>query len=58
MKRPVLVTRFGKPLIEIKPIASIASQNLVRSRKSKMRIPGDVVLPAGDADDCTTLREP
>ena len=53
-KRPVLVTRFGKPFIEIKPIAS---QNLVSSGKSKMRILGDIILPASDSEDHDTLCE-
>ena len=45
-KRSILITRFGKPIAEIRPIT-----------KGKLMILGDIISPANDPDDWEVLRD-
>jgi len=56
-KRPVLVTRFGKPAVQIRPADPIASRNLFGFMKGEITIIGDIVVPASDPDDWEVLRD-
>jgi prevent-host-death family protein len=53
-KRPVLVTRFGTPVAEVRPVAT---RNFMGSMKGKMKIVGDIVSQASDPDDWEVLRD-
>ena len=55
--RPVLVTRFGKPIAEIVPQSSrTTGQAWIGSFQSRGRILGDIVSPATDEKDWEVLR--
>jgi prevent-host-death family protein len=53
-KRPVLITRFGIPVAEVRPVAN---RKFMSSMKSEMKIVGDIVSPASDPDDWDVLRD-
>jgi prevent-host-death family protein len=54
---PVLVTRFGTPVAEIvPPPLAERPKSWLGSMKASARIVGDIVSPAGDADDWEVLR--
>ena len=55
--KPVLVTRFGAPVAEIVPPPPPEKpKSWLGSMKGSARIVGDIVSPAGDADDWEGLR--
>jgi prevent-host-death family protein len=55
--KPILVTRFGEPVAEIVPPPMLEkTKNWIGSMKGSARIVGDIVSPAGDADDWEVLR--
>ena len=55
--RPILVTRFGKPVAEIVPPSPAAKAvPWIGSFQSRGRIVGDVVGPATDPGDWDVLR--
>jgi prevent-host-death family protein len=57
-KKPIRVTRFGKPVAEIVP--PTPSQNImdwIGSMKGKMEIVGDIVSPVIDLKDIEALRD-
>ena len=57
-RRPVLVTRFGKPVAEVVPAR--ASQNSgpwLGSMKGTARIVGDIVGPVVDPEEWEALRK-
>lgn len=50
--KPVLVTRFGKPVAEIKPPTPLKkSKRVLGSMKGTAKILGDIVSPAIDEDE-------
>jgi prevent-host-death family protein len=53
-KRPVLITRFGIPVAEVRPVAN---RKFMGSMKSETKIVGDIVSPASDPDDWEVLRD-
>ena len=54
--KPVLVTRFGRPIAEIVPPSGrAAGAGWVGSFQSRGRIVGDVVSPATDEEDWDVL---
>jgi len=57
-RKPVLVTRFGKPVAEIVP-PSVPERpaNWMGSMAGTVRILGDIVGPSTDADEWDALRE-
>lgn len=57
-KKPVRVTRFGKPLAEVIPPSSdISSSSWIGSMKDSMKILGDIVSPANDEKEWEALRD-
>ena len=55
--RPVLVTRFGKPIAEIVPPSGRArGQAWIGSFQTRGRVLGDIVSPAADQGDWEVLR--
>jgi prevent-host-death family protein len=56
--KPILVTRFGKPVAEIVPPSPEAKpKSWLGSMKGTMEILGDIVSPVIDEDDFEALRD-
>ena len=57
-KKPIRVTRFGKPVAEVVPPTSVEDRSSwIGSMKNSMRIKGDIVSPATNEDDWEVLRD-
>jgi prevent-host-death family protein len=57
-KRPLRVTRFGKPVAEVVPASPEAGPaDWIGSMKDSMEILGDIVSPAGDEGEWEALRD-
>ena len=57
-KKPIRVTRFGKPVAEVVPPTSVEERSSwIGSMKNSMRITGDIVSPATDEDEWEVLRD-
>jgi len=57
-KKPLLVTRFGKPIAEVVPPSSNAgSASWIGSMKDSMKIVGDIVSPADHENEWEVLRD-
>ena len=57
-KRPLRVTRFGKPVAEVVPASPEAGPaDCIGSMKDSMEILGDIVSPAGDEGEWEALRD-
>ena len=57
-KKPIRVTRFGKPVAEVVPPTSVQERSSwIGSMKNSMRITGDLVSPATDEDEWEVLRD-
>ena len=58
-KKPIRVTRFGKPVAEVVPSAPtvIDREKWFGSMKDTMRITGDILAPANDEDEWEVLRD-
>src|SRR5258708_14218622 len=57
-KKPIRVTRFGKPVAEVVPPTSVEDRSSwIGSMKNSMRITGDIVSPAPDEDAWEILRD-
>jgi prevent-host-death family protein len=57
-KKPLRVTRFGKPIAEILPTAPQPSRtDWFGSMKDTIEILGDIVSPASDEDEWEVLRD-
>jgi prevent-host-death family protein len=57
-KKPVRITRFGKPVAEVIPPTAIEDRAAwIGSMKNSMRITGDIVSPATDEDEWEVLRD-
>ena len=57
-KKPLRVTRFGKPVAEIVPPSPEAGHNdWIGSMHDTMKIPGDIVSPVIDEKDIEALRD-
>ena len=57
-KKPIRVTRFGKPVAEVVPPTSVEKRSSwIGSMKNSMRIKGDIVSPAIDEDEWEVLRD-
>lgn len=55
-KKPIRITRFGKPIVEIIPIDPLRNRDWVGSMKGKTKILGEIVAPACDESDWEVLR--
>jgi prevent-host-death family protein len=57
-KKPIRVTRFGKPVAEVVPPTMVEDRSSwIGSMKNSMRIKGDIVSPATNEDDWEVLRD-
>ena len=57
-KKPILVTRFGKPVAEVIPASPKADTgDWIGSMKGTFEILGDIVSPANDEQDWEVLRD-
>ena len=57
-KKPIRVTRFGKPVAEVVPASPKASAgDWIGSMKGTFEILGDIVSPANDQQDWEVLRD-
>jgi prevent-host-death family protein len=57
-KKPIRVTRFGKPVAEVVPPTSVEQRSSwIGSMKDSMRITGDIISPATDESDWEILRD-
>jgi prevent-host-death family protein len=54
-KKPVRVTRFGKPIAEVVPPSSVPTADWIGSMKDTIQILGDIVSPATEEDDWEAL---
>jgi prevent-host-death family protein len=57
-KKPLLVTRFGKPIAEVVPAPPRAGAgDWIGSMKGTFEILGDIVSPANEEEDWEVLRD-
>jgi prevent-host-death family protein len=56
-KKPVRVTRFGKPVAEIVPASLDAPANWLGSMKNRIDILGDVISPANEETEWQVLHD-
>jgi prevent-host-death family protein len=57
-KKPIRVTRFGKPVADVVPPTSVVDRAAwIGSMKGTMKIIGDIVSPATDEDEWEVLRD-
>jgi prevent-host-death family protein len=56
-KRPILITRRGKPVAEVIPAAPSRPKDLFGFMKGSVEILGDIVSPANDPEDWEVLRD-
>jgi hypothetical protein len=57
-KKPICITRFGKPVAEVSP-PSVKAQGAdwFGSMKGEIQILGDIISPANDENDWEVLRD-
>ena len=57
-KRPVRITKFGKPVAELGPPSpKPITKDWLESMKGQITIVGDIISPASDPDDWEVLRD-
>jgi prevent-host-death family protein len=57
-KKPIRVTRFGKPVAEVVPPTAVEDRSSwIGSMKQSFEITGDIVSPANDENDWEVLRD-
>ena len=57
-KKPLRITRFGKPVADVVPPTPAAGQSAwIGSMKDSMQILGDIVAPIVDEKDIEAMRE-
>ena len=57
-KKPIRITRFGKPVAEVIPPTAIEDRAAwIGSMENSMRITGDIISPANDEDEWEVLRD-
>lgn len=56
-KKPLLITRFGKPVAEVVPVSPETSKDWLGSLVGTAQIVGDIVAPVIDESDIEALRE-
>jgi prevent-host-death family protein len=57
-KKPIRVTRFGKPIADVVPPAVVQPRAaLIDSMKDSMKIVGDIISPANDENEWEVLRD-
>ena len=57
-KKPIRVTRFGKPIADVIPPSSIQGRAAwIGSMKDCMEIVGDIISPANEEEEWEALRD-
>ncbi len=56
-KRPIVITKFGKPVAEVIPSSPKPTADWMGSMKDSMKILGDIVSPASDENEWEALRD-
>ena len=57
-KKPILVTRFGKPVAQVSPPPTERTdKDWFGSMKGQIEILGDIISPANDEDEWEVLRD-
>ena len=56
-KKPILITRFGKPVAEVIPPSPKPVSDWIGSMKGTVEILGDIVAPASDESDWEVLKD-
>ena len=56
-KKPIRVTRFGKPIADVIPPSPTPRKDWMGSMKSRIEILGDIVSPANEESDWEALRD-
>ena len=56
-KKPILITRFGKPVAEVIPPSPAPVGDWIGSMRDSMKIVGDIVSPASDESEWEVLRD-
>jgi prevent-host-death family protein len=56
-KKPIRVTRFGKPIAEVVPPSPAPASDWIGSMKGRIEILGDIVSPANEESDWEALRD-
>lgn len=57
-KKPICITRFGKPIAEVSPPSAEAQgADWFGSMKGEIQILGDIISPANDEDEWEVLRD-
>jgi prevent-host-death family protein len=57
-KKPIRVTRFGKPVAEVVPPTSVQERSSwIGSMKQSFEIVGDIVSPANEESEWEVLRD-
>ena len=56
-KRPIRITKFGKPLAEIVPVSPHKNKDWFGLLKGKLEITGDIVSPVFDEKDWKDLQD-
>jgi prevent-host-death family protein len=54
-KKPIRITKFGKPIADVVPAAPEATRDWMGSMKDSIEILGDIVAPANDESDWEVL---
>jgi prevent-host-death family protein len=56
-KKPIRITRFGKPVAEVVPFSAASPSGWMGSLKDSIEILGDIVSPANEESDWEALRD-
>jgi prevent-host-death family protein len=56
-KRPIRITRRGKPVAELVPASPDRPKDLFGFMKGSVEILGDIISPANDPEDWEVLRD-
>jgi prevent-host-death family protein len=55
-KKPIRITRFGKPVAEVVPTSPALQSDWMGSMKDRIEILGDIVSPANEESDWEVLQ--
>lgn len=56
-KKPIRITRRGKPVAEVLPPSPVRSNDWIGSMKGKSKILGDIISPASEESDWEVMRD-
>jgi prevent-host-death family protein len=56
-RKPIPITRFGKPIAEVIPPPATRPRDWIGSMKDRIEILGDIVSPANEEGDWEVLRD-